>query len=48
MPTGKIFNVFRSLTEEAKCGVLSLTDKVDKKTVLDVLREKIRNHAKQI
>ena len=37
---GKISNAIRSLTEEAKGGVLSLTDEVDKKTVLDVLREK--------
>ena len=36
----KISNAIRSLTEEAKNGVVSLTDKIDKKTVLDVLREK--------
>ena len=40
MSTGKISNAIRSLTEEAKRGVLSLTEKVDKKTVLYVLREK--------
>ena len=36
----KISNAIRSLTEEAKAGVLSLTVKVDMKTVLEVLREK--------
>ena len=40
MSTGKISNAIRSLTEEAKGGILSLTDKVDIKTVLDILREK--------
>ena len=40
MSTGEISKAIRSLTEEAKNGVLSLNDKVDKKTVLDVLREK--------
>ena len=40
LSTGKISSVNRSLTEEAKGGVRSLTAKVDKKTVLDVLREK--------
>ena len=40
MSTGKISNAIRSLTEEAKGGVLSLTEKVDKKTILYVLREK--------
>ena len=35
-----ISNAIRSLTEEAKGGVLSLTDKVDKNTVIDILREK--------
>ena len=34
MSTGKISNAIQSLTEEAKGGVLSLTDKVDMKTVL--------------
>ena len=48
MSTGKTTNAIRSLTEEAKVCVLSLTDNVDKKTVLGVLRKKIRNHAKQI
>ena len=38
MSTGSIAT--RSLTEKAKSGVLSLTDKVDKKTILDVLRKK--------
>ena len=37
--TGKLFNAIRSLTEEAKGGVLSLTDKVDMKQFPDVLRE---------
>ena len=36
----KNFSAIRSLTEEAKGGVFSLTDKIDKKTVLDVSREK--------
>ena len=40
MSTGRISIAIRSLTEKAKGGVLSLTDKVDKKTVLDVLRKK--------
>ena len=40
MSTGKISIATRSLTEKAKSGVLSLTDKVDKKTILDVLRKK--------
>ena len=31
--TGKISNAIRSLTEEAKGGVFSLTDKVENKTV---------------
>ena len=39
MSTGKLSNAIRSLTEEAKAGVLSLTEKVDRKRVLDVLRE---------
>ena len=37
MSTGKNSIAIRSLTEKAKGGVLSLTDNVDKKTVLDVL-----------
>ena len=40
MSTEKIFNAIWSLTEEAKGCVLSLTDNVYTKTVLDVLREK--------
>ena len=40
MSTGKISIAIRSLTEKAKGGVLSLTDKIDEKTVLDVLRKK--------
>ena len=39
MSAGKISNAFRKLTEEAKGGVLCLTDKIDWKTVLDVLHE---------
>ena len=39
MSTGNISNAIRSLTEEAKSGALSLTDKVDKKTVIDVSRK---------
>ena len=46
--TANTSNANRSLTEEAKVFVLSLTDKFDKRTVLGVLREKIWNHAKQI
>ena len=40
MSTGKISIAILSLTVKAKGGVHSLTDKVDKKTVLDVLRKK--------
>ena len=40
MSTGNISNAIRSLTEDAKSGYISLTHKVDKKTILDVLREK--------
>ena len=40
MSTGKTATTIRYLNEEAKVGVLSLTVKVDKKTVLDVLRQK--------
>ena len=38
--TGKISNAIRILTEEAKSDVLSLIDKFNMKTDLDVLREK--------
>ena len=40
MSTRKISIAILSLTVKAKGGVHSLTDKVDKKTVLDVLRQK--------
>ena len=40
MSTGKTATTIRYLNEEAKVGVPSLTVKVNKKTVLNVLREK--------
>ena len=40
MSTGKISHAIRDLRDETNVVVLSLDDKVDKKTVLDVLREK--------
>ena len=40
MSTEKIPNIFGSLADEVKGGVFSVTDKVYKKTVLDVLRKK--------
>ena len=40
MSTGKNSKAVRSLTEEVKGGVLTLTDKFDKKTFLDALRDK--------
>ena len=40
MSAEKISNAHRSLLEEVKGCIFSLTDKVDKKTVHDDLREK--------
>ena len=40
MSVGRISNAIRSLTQEAEGGVLSLTDKVVKKTVPDVVHKK--------
>ena len=39
MSTEKAFNAIRNLIEEANSGVLFLTDKIDKKRMLDVLGE---------
>ena len=40
MSTKKISNAIRSLTVEANSGVVSLTEKIDKKPVLVALRKK--------
>ena len=40
MSKRKVFIAIRSPSEEAKGGLPSLTEKIDKKTFLDVLREK--------
>ena len=48
MSTGEISDAIRSLTEEVKGDVLFLTDKFDKKTVVDVLHETSRRPCKAI
>ena len=40
MSAGKISNALRSVNESEKGGVLSLSEKIDNKSVLDILKEK--------